>query len=325
MLAQIQTHTTKPALPPGLALLCTVLALLIMLPGAALPAQAQSVPPQLATWDVQIWPEYDQPSVLVIASSAFAPDTSFPQRVRMPLPADASVSAVAYPDATGNLLTLPWTTEPSADGQTVVFDLDQPNFVVEYYADILTPPPSRSFDLNLVAPYAVQQAAFTLRQPSRASGLQTTPSMTVGPADTLGNPTYALPLGALDAGQNVPLQVSYSKADADPSVDSTPVATASVPTAGEADSGQAWLPWVAGLLAAVLAGALTFYLVRRRRAEAASRQARRRDARKKGVQPGRQPAGNPPPTGFANTFCVQCGQKLDGNDRFCRNCGAQRR
>lgn len=324
MFALFRTHKLPPGAARWTALPGSVLAL-VLLALVALPVLAQSDPPQLATWDVQVWPEYDRPSVLVIASGVLDENQTFPFQVRAPLPPDATVHAVAYPGPAGNLLTLPWRIERDAAGQSVVFAVDQPRFVIEYYADILTQPPSRRFELPLVAPYAVQQASLALRQPSRASDLQVTPAMNDGGPDSLGNPTYTLDLGPLEAGQSVPMQVSYSKADDDPSVDSTPVAAASAPAPVVADSEQVWLPWVAGLLAAVLAGALAIYLVRRRRYEKASRQARRRDARKKAVQPIRQPAGSPPPTDSPNTFCVQCGHKFEGADKFCRNCGAQRR
>jgi hypothetical protein len=171
----------------------------------------------LATWDVQVWPEYDQPTVLVIATGSVVTGTTFPQSLSFPLPADASIHAVAYPGEAGNLLTLPWTTEAGPAGQAVVFELNQPHFVVEYYADILSVPPNRSFDLDLGIPYAAQQATVTLRQPARASALQVTPAMAAAGVDELGNPTYALDLGPLAAGQSVPFQVSYTKVDGEPS------------------------------------------------------------------------------------------------------------
>ncbi len=288
----------------------------------ALPAGAQSAPPVLSTWDTQVWPEYDQPSVLVITSGTLAEGTTFPQQLRVPVPANATIHAVAYPEASGNLLSLAWTSEPDADGQIVVFDLDQPRFVVEYYADILSPPSSRSFDLNLVAPYAAQQASLALRQPSRSSDLQTTPAMVAGGMDALGNPTYTLELGTQAAGQSTPLQVSYTKADAQPSVSSAPPATAVV---DDTSSEATWWPWVAGVAAAVLAGALTLYLVQRRRASDGTRQARRRDARKQGASSARLPSGGAAPGVSSTRFCVQCGQKFEGSDKFCRKCGAPRR
>ncbi len=292
----------------------------------ALSVAAQAAPPTLDTWDTQVWPEFDQPSVLVITTGSLASGTTFPQQVRVPIPAAAQVHAVAYPEDNGNLLSLNWTVEPGSAGQNVVFELNQNRFVVEYYADILSPPPARSFELNLVAPYAAQQASLALRQPSRASNLQTTPLLAPGGLDALGNPTYTLDLGEQAAGQNTLLQVSYTKPDAQPSVTSSPsspTGEAAAPTSG---GESVWLPWVVGVAAGLLVGAVIFYLLQRRSGSVVSRQSRRRAARKQGgrsapaVAGGKAAAGAP-----ATKFCVQCGQKFEGVDKFCRNCGAPRR
>lgn len=287
------------------------------------PVAAQDAPPDLATWDVQVWPEYDDPAVLVIATGSLVTDTVYPQRLRIPLPAGARVNAVAYPEASGNLLAVPWTTESTDAGQAVVFDLNQPRFVVEYYADILTPPPGRSFALDLAVPYAARRASLALRQPARSSDLQTTPAMVAGGIDDLGNPTYTLELGPLAAGQSVPLQVSYTKPDADPTV----ARSAAPPPAADVDGGQNWLPLIVGIAAGLLVGAVILYLLMRRRRRGESRQTRRRDARKRGATPERSPAPDrsAAPAAGADKFCVQCGQKFENSDRFCRNCGAVRR
>lgn len=302
-------------------LIVLALAALVSVAGAVLPAAAQPEATQLAAWDVQLWPEYDEPSVLVIITGAVTEGTALPTTLRVPLPAGARLHAVAYPDATGNLLVLPWRTEAGAAGETVLFELNQPRFVVEYYADILSPPPSRSFELNLVAPYAAQQASLALRQPSRASGLQVSPAMTAGGLDNLGNPTYTLELGALQAGQRVPVQVSYTKPDADPSV--AGLAVAETPAAS-IDRPPGWLFWVIGAALGLVAGAVIVYFLLRRRSTGASRQARRRQARKRGV-PARPPVASQAPGSSQNKFCVRCGQKFEGSDKFCRNCGAARR
>lgn len=302
-------------------LVVCLLILLAVLTGAAPPLAAQQVEPQLATWDVQLWPEYDQPAVLVIVSGSLAEDAVFPQQIRVPIPAGAAVHAVAYPAEAGNLLTLASSTETGVDGQTVVFELNQPRFVVEYYADLLTPPPGRSFDLNLVAPYAVQQASLALRQPSRASDLQMTPVMMAGGPDGLGNPTYTLDLGPLEAGEPVPVRVSYTKADADPSITGQAV---DAPPEAVADGGQNWLLLGAGVALGLAAGAAVIYLALRQRAPAGSRQARRREARKQG-RPSARAATGAPAAGAPNAYCVQCGHKFEGADKFCRNCGAPRR
>ena len=300
-----------------------VLILIVGLPSRSL---GQEGGLQLASWDVEVWPEYDKPAVLVIYSGTFEAGTTFPQTMRIPVPAGVTVTAVAEGDATSGLLTVQSRSETTAKGQEVVFDVEKPSFVVEFYADVLSPPPSRSFDLTLLAPYAATQGSLSVRQPARASDMQITPALAQTGTDSLGNPLYGQQLGPFVAGQEIPLSVAYTKADANPSIAATeaPVPAQSPPNP---DTGTTdWLPWLVGGLVAVLVGALAIYLLLQwqQRHDAKSRQARRREDRAHGVSPGRKS----PPVGeesaWQNAYCPKCGRKYDVADKFCRSCGLQR-
>lgn len=285
---------------------------------------AQTPPVELAQWDIEVWPEYDRPAVLVLLSGALPEDTAFPAEVRIPVPADADINAVAYPNEEGRLISIPWRTEASASGLDVVFSAAQPDFVVEYYADVISPPPDRSFELVLVTPYAVPQASLALRQPARASDMQIMPAMTQDGVDSGGNPLYTLQLGALSAGQEIPLSVSYTKTDANPTISSAVVGDeAGAPVEQNALGGN-WLPLAAGVLIGVAAIAALVYFVQRRRQRAGmSRQARRREARDKGGAPAHAPTAAAKPA--QPLFCPQCGAQYGATDKFCRSCGQARR
>ncbi len=212
--------------------------ILILFSGLSVHALAQESPIQLASWDVEVWPEYDQPSVLVIYSGTVDEGTTFPQTMRIPVPAGVTVTAVAEGDATSGLLTVQQRSETTEKGQEVVFDIEKPNFVVEFYADVLSPPPSRSFDLTLLAPYAATQGSLSVRQPARASDMQITPALAQTGTDSLGNPLFGQQLGPFVAGQEIPLSVAYTKADADPSITATegPVPAQLPPRSGHRDN-----------------------------------------------------------------------------------------
>ena len=242
------------------------------------------------------------------------------------LPAGVTVTAVAEGDATSGLFTVQSSNETTEKGQDVVFDIEKPNFVVEFYADVLSPPPSRSFDLTLLAPYAATQGSLSVRQPARASDMQITPALAQTGTDSLGNPLYGQQLGPFVAGQEIPLRVAYTKADADPSITATeePVPAQAPPDPGTGTTD--WLPLLVGGLVIVLVGALAIYLLLqwRQRHDAKSRQARRREDRERGAQPGRKspPVGGEP--AWQNAYCPKCGRKYDAADKFCRSCGLQR-
>lgn len=292
-------------------------------------SRAQETGIELTTWNVEVWPEYDKPAVLVIANGTIAEGTALPVTLRVPVPSGVTINAVADVDASGNLLTAEWRTEDTPSGQDVIFDLDAPGFVVEYYVDGISAPPNRSFDLSLVVPYAAQQGTLTLRQPERASDMQINPALAQTGTDSLGNPLYSQQLGLLTAGQEIPLSVSYTKPDAEPSVSATqPAASSQQPLtpASTASSTANWLPWVVAGLVLVLVGALVVYLVMQwqQRKAARSRQARRREDRERGVSPAPKTPPSVVDSRYQNAFCPQCGHKFEQSDKFCRGCGKPR-
>jgi hypothetical protein len=306
----------------GLAALGLTIGLAALLGWSAL---AQSEPVELARWAVEVWPEHDRPAVLVIVSGEVGASSSPTQTLRIPLPAQAEVNAVAFPNEEGRLISLAWETETTEAGQEIVFDTANPEFVVEYYLDVISPPPDRSFDLELVAPYPAEQASVTLRQPARASDMETVPAMQPAGVDSLGNALYTLDLGALAAGQAAPLRVSYTKADNNPTV-ANAVAAADAPedAGAPAAADNDWLLPAGLALGFIVVAGIGVVYWRSRRPAGATRQARRRQARAKGGSLERGAAG-PAAKTAQNTFCPQCGAKFEAADKFCRNCGAARR
>lgn len=295
----------------------------------AAPAQAQQAGGTLSDLQIAVWPEYDQPAVLVIYDGTLDAGVSLPQQIRLPIPAEATVHAVAYRSEEGQLLTLPWAVETTDQGPVVVFETEEPRFVVEYYADIIAPPPQRSFDLPLALPAAASQVTLSLRQPTGASNIRIDPALASAGLDSLGNPQYTGSLGAGEAGETIRLAVSYDKASAAPSVvvAATPSPEEEPAAAVQADSGTLpdWVPVAIGVgLGLVVAGGAIYLINRSRQASGDTRQARRRKARQAGR--GREPREPRPASADTgqDQFCRQCGQKFTATDRFCRNCGAAR-
>ncbi|MFN2223112.1 MAG: hypothetical protein ACK2UH_11195, partial [Candidatus Promineifilaceae bacterium] len=65
---------------------------LFLVPGA----QAQSPVNELAILEIELWPDFDQPELLVLLTGTLADDVPTPARVTLPLPEEASVNAVAH-------------------------------------------------------------------------------------------------------------------------------------------------------------------------------------------------------------------------------------
>ena len=54
---------------------------------------------------VQLWPDYDQPSMLVIYHYVLGEDIPLPTSLELKVPLQASINAVAIADGSGNLRT----------------------------------------------------------------------------------------------------------------------------------------------------------------------------------------------------------------------------
>ena len=113
----------------------TCLTLLLMTLAVAASAQAQA-DIALSALKVELWPEFDQPVMLVILEGVLKPDVPLPAMLTMDIP--VAPTAVAMMDATGRLLTAPATTAPAGDKIAVTLTTDYSTFRVEYYDPALS-------------------------------------------------------------------------------------------------------------------------------------------------------------------------------------------
>lgn len=276
----------------------------------------------LASLRISVWPEYDQPSVLVIYEATVAEGTELPRTIQVLIPEDATVNAVAFPDATGGLFSLPWKSSNSDLGQVISFEIQVPDFVVEYYADVISPPPDRRFELSLVIPYDAQDVVLAFRQPARANDLNLVPRLDMAGEDSLGNPQFIRSLGQREAGEVIRFLAQYTKPDAEPTLARQSAVELPAADLSEPSGFPEWQPWVFGGLIGFLLGAglatlaMSWQQSRRlaavRRPEPATGRGRAARRRRDAAETSQ------------SKFCVRCGHPFGVGDRFCRQCGASR-
>ena len=102
--------------------MAAIICLLASLSGT-LTVAAQGVPTSLDRWNVEVWPEYDRPAVLVLLNGALQADAGLPVTARVPVPLGVQINAVAYPGDDGRLISIPWESQLTATGQDIVFTL----------------------------------------------------------------------------------------------------------------------------------------------------------------------------------------------------------
>lgn len=292
---------------PALLIVCLLLA------GTTVAAQAPALTIDQAS--LRLWPEYDDPGLLVILSGVFTGTASFPQQVAFPIPANARGIQATYVGDDGELYSQPWQL---VDGK-LTYSLPRPQFQIEFYLDR---PPSgnqRELSYTFETPYAINTLAVSLQQPARATGFSATPQPAESFQGSDGFTYYTFTRSGLKAGERLPVTMRYTKNDqglsvAQAKLDAGAPASAAAQKAASAGALPIWLPYVLiglGVAALVAAGGYWYFRMRPPAAAVASATGRPR------------PPDNP--AGGKAVFCTQCGHRFGPEDRFCAQCGAPRK
>ena len=288
-----------------------LLLLLIVLFTISFPVSAQGEI-TLETLTVQLWPEFDQPAMLVIYDFTLPEDTSFPADVTLRIPVDATLIAVAYSPA-GNLLNLPYQ-DPVEEGdwQVITLTAEMPAvYHIEYYAPIERQDLQREYVYLWSGDYAVNTFNVSFRPPVDTTEITTDPQMRS--ATTEGSALSLLEWGTsdLEAGEELPIRVTYTKSSDRLGVSDQPLETGEVDenTQGRVSLNN-YLPYILGGLGVllILAGGLYFWQSSKGKSTPRRRH-RRRDESTEGGE----------------VYCHQCGKRAQSGDRFCRTCGTRLR
>ena len=288
-----------------------LLLLLFVLLIIPFPAAAQEEV-TLETLTVQLWPEFDQPAMLVIYDFTFPEDTSLPVDVTLRIPEDATLIAVAYAPSDGNLLNLPYQDPYVEDGwQVVTMTADTfATYHIEYYAPLTRSDEQREYLYLWPGDYAVKTFSVSVRPPVDTTEITTDPQMRS--TTTEGAPSL-LEWGTsnLAAGEELPIRITYTKSSDRLGVSDQPIETGSVDenTQGRVSLNN-YLPYILGGLGVLLILVAGLYFWQSSKGKPVPRRRHRsRDEE----------------SGGGEVYCHQCGKRAQSGDRFCRTCGTRLR
>jgi len=306
----------------GLALLTLLAAFVLCL---ASPVGAQGPGLAIDKASLRLWPEYDDPGLLVILSGSITGTAKFPQQVAFPVPANARGIQATFIDANGDLLSQQWQL---VDGK-LTYSLPSPDFQIEYYLDRPAGGNQRDISFAFESPYPIRSLEVAAQQPARASAFSMTPQPQRSVQGSDGFTSYLVDRANVGAGEKLPVNIRYTKNDqglsvAQAKIDTTASSDApgAVSPTGAASGRKStdWLPIVLiGLGVALLAGAAIYWFLRIRPTPAPAPTPAKAQASSK-ADPAPQPARS---TNAA--FCTQCGRQLGSADRFCAQCGTPRK
>jgi mono/diheme cytochrome c family protein len=271
----------------------------------------------IARLRLSIWPEYDDPRVLVMFRGEMAPPGAFPTRIVLPIPKDVEIIGAGMISERNELLIHPHQILQGETHDRLELNLPVPRFFVEFYYNPYDKGATKRFTYITPSTYPIAWLEVDIQQPLLATHFTTDPLPMRQEQDGQGFTSHLFVYRDVGVGAAKNFTVSYVRTAAAPSVAKRQPASAVAalpPTAGPPPMGM-----VLGILAgaAVAFGGSVWVWTGYQR---------RRKARPSQQEPASAPAleisaGEPQVIGVAN-FCANCGTKLQPGYRFCPSCGS---
>ncbi len=291
------------------------------------PASETGTDPDIQQLRIQVMPEFDDPRVLVIIQGRLAAsDTTFPVPVTFRVPRGAQINQMAVMDvATGATAPQSFDARPDPDDarwSLVTYTLDNAHFFYEYYYDPLAGGADKQFTYTFSSPQRVMELLLEVQQPLAATDFTLDPLPTIARFDeALGFTYHQFSVGALAAGEEMAVDVSYTKTDSMPSVSREEVIAMQMPeappempvTAGTGEANGAMPAWLLVLLGAVIlisVGGIIWY--------------RSQPGRVSPVPVAERATKAPKVAPSVTGFCSVCGATFKPDARYCHVCGTAR-
>ena len=269
---------------------------------------------RIARLQLSIWPEYDDPRVLLIIRGELAAGAALPTHVTLPIPKNAELIGAGMISELGELLLHPHRVIAGDTSDTLEITLPAPRFFAEvYYDPFETTGDAKRFTYTFKAPYPISRFDVDIQEPYTASDFATEPPAMALESEGRDTTYHRFTYRDVAAGQPTAFTVSYVKTDPQPSVPKAADAPAASPAArGPQDRMLIYFGILAGVTAAYVLAAFLWTAYRRRSATAAPSEA---PPLPLAVLP------VPPLAPAAANFCSQCGRALDADYAFCPGCG----
>ena len=289
--------------------------LVVALPPARARGQIETA--ALEEMRIDLWPEYDRASTLVMYRFRLMAGADLSVPIAVPVPANVGEPhAVAWRDDKGSLFVAKFTRRAEEERAMVVARLGSREGQLEFYADIDFADRRRSFRFVWPGGIDVGSLSFQVQRPAGASEFRVSPTPNRQWEGEDGLSYASVELGPQEASARPTIDVAYEKDStalsaperSPPPPAPTPAVAMPTPeTGGESSSPRPWWVIAAGGLVLGFLGAAVFYALMGARAPA----------------PRRKTPSEPPADSQKPIFCQECGTKGRRTDTFCMNCGTR--
>ncbi|MHB9149273.1 MAG: zinc ribbon domain-containing protein [Thermoleophilia bacterium] len=346
--AVLEMKESRATLRVAVAAASLIVALVVMVGAMGTPARAAEV--SASQMKVSVWPEYDDPRVLVIYQGDLDPSVELPVDATFNIPKGAEIGMACEVDSGGGHACKPYQLVDKGDYQALTYKVEaQHKIFFEYYYDAFPAgADARAFDFIYRPGFAAATTTIEVQEPSRSASFTLDPALSQVTTDSEGFKYHLQDFSALPVDEPFSVKVAYSKTDANPSVKKASSDSAQ-PGQTSAAGGDGNNNALFIVLAALAFGTLVFGGYRAFRPATAtsnrgnrssvSRPARSRTPRGRGIDDGpparelrSSKAGRTSKSGGTSKggvvgidskskFCVSCGTQLRREDRFCSECG----
>jgi hypothetical protein len=217
---------------------------------------------------VHIWPEYDEPGVLVIYTGEVKNTSSepFAGRVVLNIPKEVARAEMVCETEQG-MLCLPFEIkqmENYAQLSWIVSKPIQPGGVLPFMAEFYYDPfeggdEKKSFTYKFSSSFDIDRITFEVKQPFNAADFKIEPAFDYVQEDNFGFKTYRYTLNNLVQGRNQEILISYTRESDEPSIDRALV-TGPAGNQPNLGGGQQSMNPTYGILLAAFLGLMGFFL-----------------------------------------------------------------
>jgi hypothetical protein len=291
------------------------LVFILLLAGIIIPSAAGAQGEiKLDAINIELWSEYDEPSMLVIYQFIVSQDTPLPAEIPLRFPKEGNLVAVAMEN--NNQLFLKEFTPPVEQGDWQAIKIKVESYAphrIEYYQPLTMEGNKRQFRYQWFGDYPVKQFTITTLVPADSTELLTSPVLenTASEADGLIT-SGTVTRNDLRMGNSFQFSLEYQRASnalIKPETQIEPAAPVNEDTPGRVSIAN--LPWIIGVFGLTLIGiALFSYWRSTQYSESEPRKRRHHKAET---------------TEEEQAYCHECGARTHAGDRFCRTCGSRLR
>lgn len=324
-------------------LLLFAFSLALIAPGGQThPAMAAS-PEPTGLSNVQLWvyPEYDDPRLLVMLEGQIA-GTKAPATVRFLVPSGAQMFSAGWKDAQGKYAGGPPNRQPSdvPGWDEISYEAKSSTFRVEYYDSSIVGQDDKNIAYEFRSLYPIGDLRVYVQEPLTSNDFSVSPPAQSRSTEE-GMVLHQYSYRNQDLTKPLSFVIGYTKSDPNPSIQNPSLNSST--TSSETSSSSNPMA-VVGIVFAALAALLVGYaLLSKSRSRPMTRQQLRYAAARASNAPNRRlnapvranPA--PPPNQGKNSrganqpappaeparFCSQCGTERDGPGNFCTECGSR--